>query len=463
MIGVPLFNKTRSRTAACLSRGRIFPTSRCNATAQTVIRAKQSASQILQTRRMRGHARTRFGRWLACCLLVSLLPTAAAAAVIAGMPLQERFGPEDYAAAPVHLAVLAGNDGSMFVGNAEGVLRYDGSAWTRIELPGNSVARALAMGADGRIYVGSYDRFGYLELHPDGEYAFRDLRTRFGLEGEDRHVGNVWTVVATRNAVYFQTDRKLYRLGMDDSTRSWPLPASLRGFFGVGNALYGRVDGRGLARFDDGRLLPLTGGEVFSEQPLNAVLTQNDDLLLVGGDGFYRYRGGAVERMAGDADKLFNEAAPYLAITLSDGTVVVGTLRGELLRFDADLRFLSRVPLGPYSILAMATDAEGGLWVATEGDLLRLRMPSPWTAYSAADGIPGSIVDSAWCGGSLWVANSRGVAVAERGDSGRVRFRQVVRTELETHDLLSTEDGLLIGERFGLLWLPNGSQQAQRI
>ncbi|MCB1561260.1 MAG: diguanylate cyclase [Xanthomonadales bacterium] len=391
------------------------------------------------------------------------MPTAAAAAVIAGMPLQERFGPEDYAAAPVHLAVLAGNDGSMFVGNAEGVLRYDGSAWTRIELPGNSVARALAMGADGRIYVGSYDRFGYLELHPDGEYAFRDLRTRFGLEGEDRHVGNVWTVVATRNAVYFQTDRKLYRLGMDDSTRSWPLPASLRGFFGVGNALYGRVDGRGLARFDDGRLLPLTGGEVFSEQPLNAVLTQNDDLLLVGGDGFYRYRGGAVERMAGDADKLFNEAAPYLAITLSDGTVVVGTLRGELLRFDADLRFLSRVPLGPYSILAMATDAEGGLWVATEGDLLRLRMPSPWTAYSAADGIPGSIVDSAWCGGSLWVANSRGVAVAERGDSGRVRFRQVVRTELETHDLLSTEDGLLIGERFGLLWLPNGSQQAQRI
>ena len=386
-----------------------------------------------------------------------------AESTISGMPLHQRFGPEDYGAAPVHLAVLAGQDGSLFVGNVEGVLRYDGSTWERIELPGNGIARSLALGNDGRLYVGSYDQFGYLEAHANGEFEFHDLRSQFGLKGEDRHLGAIWTIVVTEEAVYFQASEQLLRLGADGATQAWPLSEDVRGFFAAGNTLYARVDGTGVARFDDGRLIPLNGGEAFANQPLNSLLDREDGLLLVGGDAFYRFDGQRVSKLAGDAQRVFADASPYLAVTLADGSIVVGTLGGELLRFDEKLAFLSRVPLGPYSILAMGADTEGGLWAATEGDLVRLRMPSPWSVYSAADGIPGSINDSAWSGDALWVANSRGVAMAERASSGRVRFRQVLETELETYDLLETPEGLIIGERFGLLWLPNGSEQAERL
>ncbi|MEZ5464079.1 MAG: diguanylate cyclase [Lysobacteraceae bacterium] len=406
---------------------------------------------------MRGIHRHRVVRLLCWWLLlaIGLQALQAAEGSISGMPLYQRFGPEDYAAAPVHLALLSGDDGSLFVGNVEGVLRFDGSAWSRIPLPGNAVARALARGRDGRIYVGSYDQFGYLEAHANGEYSFQDLRSTFGLQGEERHLGDIWTIVVTDDAVYFQSSTQLLRLGQGGSTQRWPLAETVRGFFGDGNTLYARVEGKGLCRFDDGRLVLLPGGEIFGDQPLNSLLSRNDGLLLVGGDSFYRFDGERVSRLDGDAASLFVDTAPYLAKLLSDGSVVVGTLGGELLRFDASLAFQSRIPLGPYSILALDTDSEGGLWAATEGDLLRLRMPSPWSVFSAADGIPGSISDSAWSGGRLWVANSRGVAVAEQGENGRMRFRQVLETELETYDLLEGDGGLLVGERFGLRWLPD--------
>ena len=436
--------------------------------AKIVMCVKHQWSQIGQTRCMcdiRRHLLRQFAGLLAGLILLAgaLAPSAWAESAIGGMPLHQRFGPEDYGAAPVHLAVLAGLDGSLLVGNVEGVLRYDGSTWERIELPGNAVARSLARGSDGRVFVGSYDQFGYLEVRSSGEYTFRDLRSEFGLKGEDRHLGNIWNIVATDDAVYVQADKLLLRLGNDGGTSSWPLDSEVRGIFASGNTIYARINGKGVARFDDGRFDLLPGGEQFADQPLNSLLVQGNELLLVGGDAFYRYDGKQVRRLAGDAPRVFADASPYLAVTLADGSIVVGTLGGELLRFDRDLQLLSRVPLGPYSILAMGSDTEGGLWAATEGDLVRLRMPSPWSVFSAADGIPGSITDSAWFDGRLWVANSRGVAVADRGSSGRVRFRQVIETELETYDLEEDEHGLLIGERFGLRWLPKGSETPLRI
>ena len=432
--------------------------------AKTVTYVKHRCRQIGQTRFMSAFSRQIAGLLVVVSLLLGGLPAPVCAeSAISGMPLHQRFGPEDYGAAPRHLAVQAGLDGSLFVGNVEGVLRYDGSAWERIELPGNSVARSLGRDENGRIYVGSYDKFGYLEVHRSGEYEFHDLRDDFGLKGEDRHLGNIWSIVVTDDAIYVQAESQLLRLGKDGGTRRWPLDPEVRGVFAAGDSLYARVDGKGVSQFDDGHFTLLPGGEQFANQPLNSLLKRNDGLLLVGADAFYRYDGKRVVRLEGDAQRVFVDASPYLAITLSDDSILVGTLGGELLRFDADLKFLSRVPLGPYSILALAADTEGGVWAATEGDLVRLRMPSPWSVYSAADGIPGSITDSAWSNGALWVANSRGVAVAERSRSGRMRFRQVIETTLETNDLLEDEKGLLIGERMGLLWLPNGSETPERI
>ena len=54
----------------------------------------------------------------------------------------------------VNLSVLELDDGQIFVGNSDGVLRFFSQRWQRIDMPGAGAARSLALGADGQCYVG---------------------------------------------------------------------------------------------------------------------------------------------------------------------------------------------------------------------------------------------------------------------------------------------------------------------
>ena len=130
-------------------------------------------------------------------LALSLLGGTVSATALRGLPLMQRFTAEQIPAAPSHLAVASDARGVIYVGNAEGILRFGGGDWEHFGLPGRSPARALEHAWDGRIYVGGYDQFGVLETDAAGELHYQDLRPRFGLRDAEANVGDVWAIIET--------------------------------------------------------------------------------------------------------------------------------------------------------------------------------------------------------------------------------------------------------------------------
>jgi diguanylate cyclase (GGDEF)-like protein len=227
--------------------------------------------------------------------------------------------------------------------------------------------------------------------------------------------------------------------------------------------MYARVKGVGFTRFEDGRLVPMPDAHVFAERPLLAVVPHGEGLLLASEDGFYRADANGIRKLDSDADAAFAANTPYSNHTLDDGSLVFGSYDGMLLRFSPTLQLLDRVPLGANTLLAFGTDREGGLWVATEVELVRLRLPSPWTAYDSSHGLVGLISDAAWYDETLWVATSVDVLRAERGTDTALRFVSQHWTNLEAFDLEPSPAGLLIAEREGLLVLDPGQRQPRRL
>jgi diguanylate cyclase (GGDEF)-like protein len=404
-----------------------------------------------------------FPRRALALLLLLPLAVCAAAATMRGQPLMQRYTSEDYPSAPSHLSVTSDDGGAIYVGNFEGVLRYRGGEWENFELPGLSPARALHNGWDGRIYVGGYDQFGAIETADTGEMRYHDLRPQFGLSGADANVGDVWSVLETSRGLYFRASRRLFFLGRDGSTRQWPLEPEVRGFNVVGEALYARVKGVGITRFEDGRLVPIPGADVFADRTLVLVEARGDGLLLGSEDGFFEADAQGIRRLPSVADSEFANNPPYAGLALPDGTLVFGSFDGVLTRFSPTLQLLDRVPLGAYTISAFGTDREGGLWAATEGDLVRLKLPSPWTAYTEVHGLVGSLADSAWYDDTLWVATSVDVLRAQADVGGQPRFEPQGWTTLEAFDLEATPQGLLVAEREGVLALDPGQTQPRRV
>ena len=402
---------------------------------------------------------------LACLLaLASLLPCVVPAKTIPGEPLLRHFSAEDTKATPTHLAIATGTNGELFVGNIEGVLRYDGVDWRMTTLPGRSSGRSLATGADGLVYVGGYDTFGRLVRDQDGQYVFEELLTRAGLRDEQRFVGIVWEVLAVPDGVYFRAEETMHFLPYEGGeARRWPLDHEVRSFYVADDMLYARVQGKGLCRFEDGRFTLVPGGEIFADRMLVGLVDRGDWNLLVSRDGFHRSDATGISPLVGPEGPLMQGKRNYIVQTLPDGSFVVGTLDGELFRVSQDLTLREQVQLGPFGIQAMGLDREGGLWAASDGDLVRLSMPSPWSVLGEAQGVAGSPIDFEWHEGALWIATTRGISRLTPGPDGRPISEIKPWTEFEGHALQSTDAGLLVGLRQGLLVLDPGKTEPREL
>ena len=116
-----------------------------------------------------------------------------------------------------------------------------------------------------------------------------------------------------------------------------------------------------------------------------------------------------------------------------------------------------RVSLGSFGIVALGADHEGGLWAATEGDLIRMSLPSPWSFIGAAQGLGGTVFDFEWHDGALWLAATRGIVRMQAGEHGNIEARETGWINLEGYALVGTDSGLVIGHRNGVLVLDPGA------
>ena len=386
------------------------------------------------------------------------------AKALPGEPLARHFSSEETHAAPSHFDITTGANGELFVGNYDGVLHYDGVDWRLVSLPANVAGRTLATGADGLVYVGSFDSFGRLVPNAKGAFVYEELLTRAGLRDEDRHVGIVWEAIATESGVWFHTERSLFHLPYGDgAAQRWPLPEEVRSFYAVGDTLLVRLAGKGVCRFEDGKFELIPGGAEFAERPLSGVIAREGWNLMVAPDGLFIADDDGIRRMTGNADRRVAGKSAYVTQSLGDGSFVIGTQDGELIRIGADLQPRELIDLGGFAIRALGLDREGGLWVATEGDLVRLSMPSPWSFLGQDHGLVGSPNDFEWYDGALWLASSRGLQRMTAQPDGSVANERLPWTDFEAQALHASDGGLLVGLREGLVVLDPGAAQPRTL
>ncbi len=376
----------------------------------------------------------------------------------------QRYTAKDFHANPQHFSITTDKAGRLFVGNTEGVLKFDGNSWELIELPGKQIARDLVRGQDDKIYVASYDTFGELVKDKDGKIHYQELLTLSGLTGKQQRIGIVWEVVSTQQGIYFRAEKNLFFISYDRKTRqNWPMSVDVRSVFPQKNALYARVDGQGFSKLVNGKLRLEPGGEVFSKLALAGIIDKGNWRLLVSDNGFYRADETGIKRLANNAGMELSGSEAYEVLALADNSFIVGTRRGELFRFGQDFTVLERLKLGSFAVAAMSVDNEGGLWVATEGDLLRLTMPSPWSFLDAHQGVQGIVNDFEWHENALWIASTSGLARIVSMPDGSSRYEAKPWVDYEAYVFDSNDAGLLIGHRQGLMVLDKGATTPRKL
>lgn len=113
------------------------------------------------------------------------------------------FRPRKFGAAAQNWAVIQDTRGVIYVANNDGILEFDGVRWRLIPTAQKTIVRSLAIGSDGKIYVGAVGEIGYLAPDAKGQLAFVSLNE--SINKQDQSFADVWKTYVTSEGVYFST------------------------------------------------------------------------------------------------------------------------------------------------------------------------------------------------------------------------------------------------------------------
>lgn len=374
-------------------------------------------------------------RALASAALLSALATPLAAQ---RLPIN-RFTTEDGLAGSQVWDVRSDRRGLLWVASTWGFSRFDGERFTTLSvqdgLPSPN-ARTVLEDAAGNLWLGT----------GDGVARYDGVAVQAMNELPDAPRGQVWASAIDRaGRLWFGTERGLVRYA-DGGFRRFGRAEGLADdyvyalFVASDGALWVGSRGAGVARcatsasgeLADCRRLGVAEG--LGSGVVRSFAEDRSGRILIGtrGGGIAIYTNGAISSLRA-ADGLASDDI-YALLVRRNGLIVAGGTLGLSICLTAEpgrcrvVRETNGLPTD--EVRALHEDAEGALWIGTEGGLAQMIRDDFWS-YSEADGLPSKYVYSVAsdASGGLWLGTVDGLGHLTLGRHGDPTVRRYGRAD----------------------------------
>ena len=314
-----------------------------------------------------------------------------------GRPVFRDFRPTEYLGHPQVFAVLQGPNGFIYFGSQEGIIEFDGARWTHYPMPSAHVYE-VGQTTEGKIWGGGNDELGFFTQKADGEWGYHSILAL--LPPAALPWGRTIQLRSHGTDAYFSGPRGFLRV-RGERVDFWPVkPGERATLHPAGHQIFAHVAGRGLFTFEPGNLKLFSAAAPLDRPGRFLSTALGDGRMLF----FESFKGAfifdPIKQETTPVPGLLTEVAAKsrinAAISLTDGTIAIGSTGQGLLLATADLqkiRHLDRsTGLADNSIISLAGDNEGGLWLGYNSGAARLSLAGNVTVYDATNGpTPGTI------------------------------------------------------------------------
>ncbi len=278
----------------------------------------------------------------------------------------------------------------MLFANRKGVLSFDGQDWLTIKIP--TIPYAMQKNpADGKIYIGGDDNFGYIEQDQAGAY------NHISLSGDSVATGIITRIIFNGLTAWLYSEQSVSRYNLETNKLELKLEAKpgypFTGMFLTPRNTFINVLNKGLHRLESDTLFPIVSGYVTEKTDVLFSLPYNSSLVLVGfGNGtlslfdgmkYYNYQ---IKDEGYLKDNILSEG-----IVLGDTAYAFSTLEGGAVVIDKSTRNLlftinNQNELPDDEVFAIGSDNTGGLWLSHQYGLTRADLSLPVGNYSIFPG-----------------------------------------------------------------------------
>lgn len=287
--------------------------------------------------------------------------------------------------------------GTLFFGNAQGVLTYNGVSWSLFSLPKKTAASSLAVNASGRVFVGSEDEFGFFSRNK-GQLDYTSLMNH--LPENVKTFGKIWSIDTIGQTVYLQSLSALFCVTGDSLTTLLP-----RGKFSfiyrAGSRLFIQDPSHGLLEIKNSRLIPVDTSGFFRQTILTqlAPAPQGNLFLFTRKNGTFLHTSEGIKPVTSELAELGNKYRFYTIENLPEKEFLIGTVGGGAVIVDSTGKILNLLNtssgLKTNTVTGAYYDGNGSVWLCTYEGVSRIRYPSPATLFRVNQqfsGLPKSTV-----------------------------------------------------------------------
>lgn len=387
----------------------------------------------------------------------TVLEMAMAQSVNLGNPPVLSFSKKAYKAGTQVWDIAQDNHGVMWFGNNEGVLEFDGIHWRLHPLSNRTIVRSVRTSADGRVYVGGQDEFGYFSPEANGTLAYHSLRPLVP-ESEQR-LGDVWNVAVRPEGVFFRTNHQVFRFHDQKITALFP-PGSDLHFMGEWQGKLMMQDGtRKLYVFDHETLQPLNEPADFHFGTISGILAFSPDTILVTtiNNGIWRFDGHQFVPWQTQNDPFLKTNIIFCAGMLSDGKIALGTSLNGLVTLDRQRRIYHHLNkksgLQNNTVLSLLAPPHGGLWLGLDNGIDFVDAQSPFTNVFPDGELQGTGYTAHIFGGKIYFGTNTGLYATDwatyYAPGERQRFSIVQHSQGQVWSLNEVGGSLLMGHHEG--------------
>lgn len=359
-----------------------------------------------------------------------------------GYPFITNITPDQYNAHVQNWGFAADDNGILFTANLQAVLRYNGVEWEQIRIPGNRCFSILAVEEsrinskwdenkdkhppDGvRIFAGGLGELGYLVFEQSADtpltpgYKFESLRH---LIPDTITFEHVWRIAAGRNGVVFYTNFHLFHYDGNEITVH-TARSRFSAIIEMDGDVYVRESQYGLKKVSRERLIPWHRGDFFSSINLRSYFKAGNGTFFCSYYECYRYESGEFQPFVNEASDYLKENFIDEARVLSDGTIVIATRNGGIVRMTSEghlIQILNEESgLISNTVYSIFEDNMGSVWAATINGIARIDFQLPLYRYDQRNGLGEAANRTTVWNGLLFVSTSRGVYMLDSGGKAR--------------------------------------------
>lgn len=328
------------------------------------------------------------------------------------------YNTANYKAGNQNWAIAQDDNEVIYFANNHGLLSFDGTNWILHKLPNNRGVKSILIVNDKssnkeRIYVGSFEEFGFFERDAANRLIYRSLKH---LVNDYTFMNDeIWTILKHDNKVYFQSFSSYFSYNNNTVTAHKPDPSPLF-FFALQNKLYGQLIKDGLHQLKEDNFEPVIARELLVDDDVVGMISvDNSTLLITSKNGIFELNAhnNSVDKWTTPIDDELREAVINRVVTISDTLFVMGTINNGIYAITNKGKLAWHINrkngLNNNTVLGLYKDKTGNLWAALDNGISNIQLHNNISIFEPTDIQIGMVEDMLITDDKTYVATNQGV------------------------------------------------------